>query len=150
MSDMIFGRTSDRNSCLDFHKFCFSTDLSEHAGLNKAQLNREETEKSIDKRRELFRSDFFRSFPIVIAAVGNYRHYLDWDAFGVNRCPKEKIGVGNASFTLHVNDDCSNPHLGIAVWQLAAPISDAYLRAIAGKVNNFATQHDIQLLPDFY
>lgn len=150
LSDMIFGQKSDRNGYLDFHKFCFSTDLSEYAGLNNAQLNREETRKSIDKRRELFRSDFFRSFPIVIAAVGNYRNYLDWDTFGVNRCPKEKIAVGNASFSLHVNDDCSNPHLVIAVWQLAAPISDAYLRAIAGKVNDFATKHDIQLLPDFY
>lgn len=148
--NMILGRPLDRNRRLDFHKFCFSTDLSEYAGLNNTQIDRKETEKSIDKRRELFRSEFFRNFPVIIAAVGNYRNYLDWEAFGANRCLKEKIDVGNASYMLHVNDDCCNPHLVIAAWQFAAPISDEYLRSIAGKVNDFATEHHIEPIPDSY
>jgi len=146
--NMIFVRPLDRNGHLDFHKFCFSTDLSEYAGLNGTLLDRKRIEKSIDSRRELFRADFFRNFPVVIAAVGNYRNYLDWDAFGVSRYPKEKIDVGSAVFTLHVNDDCSNPHLVIVTWQLAAPISDEYLRSIACKVNDFAIERSIELIPD--
>lgn len=145
--DMILGRQSKAHDLLDFHKFCFSTDLSDNAGLNM-RLDRAETEVSIDKRRALFRSDFFRSFPVVIAAVGNYKDYLDLEAFGVCRSRQEKTEVDNASFTIRVNDDCGTPHLVVVSRQFAAPISDGYLRSIAGKVNEFAVGHNIDLIPD--
>lgn len=57
-----------KDDYLDFHRLSFHTDMS--AAAFKNHSNTDEGLNSVMERRSLFSSDFFRSFPIVIAAVG--------------------------------------------------------------------------------
>lgn len=123
--DMIIGRESVRNSILDFHKYCFSTDLSDYAKLNSRRYSKE-TDLSVLSRSEMFHQDFFSHFKIVIAAIGNYRHRLDWNKF--------------------VDEHFSANHLVVITHQLSAPISDEYLRKTAYKIRDFAKQENIEFI----
>ena len=139
--DMITCREFTRNGYLDFHKYCFSTDLSAKAALNNSLTNKEETIKSIQERQSLFTSDFFKGFPVVIAAIGNYRNYFDWNnyvskTFAVDSSPSGIIHINRANFTIHECHD--NTHrLIITCYQLSARISNEYLNAIADTVKQF-------------
>ena len=68
------GREYDRPYSLrplDFHDFCFHTDISAAAAKNLATTNKEAKEASVKERsRELFSHPFFRQFPIVILGIG--------------------------------------------------------------------------------
>lgn len=72
--DLILGREYDRSYSLrplDFHDFCFHTDISAAAAKNLATTNKEAKTASVDERsRELFSHPFFKQFPIVILGIG--------------------------------------------------------------------------------
>lgn len=72
--DLILGREYERAYSLrplDFHDFCFHTDISAVAAKNLATTNKEAKTVSVDKRsRELFSHPFFRQFPIIILGIG--------------------------------------------------------------------------------
>ena len=72
--DLILGREYDRPYSLrplDFHDFCFHTDISSAAAKNLATTNKEAKTVSVEERsRELFSHPFFKQFPIVILGIG--------------------------------------------------------------------------------
>lgn len=72
--DLILGRVYDRPYSLrplDFHDFCFHTDISSAAFKNLVATDRAAKDASVKERsRELFSQPFFRKFPIVILAIG--------------------------------------------------------------------------------
>lgn len=72
--DLILGRESDLPYSLrpvDFHEFCFHTDISAAAAKNLASTDSEAKRISVEERsRELLSHPFFRQFPIVILAIG--------------------------------------------------------------------------------
>lgn len=72
--DLILGREYERPYSLrplDFHDFCFHTDISASAAKNMTTIDKEAKKASIEKRsRELFPHSFFKQFPIIILAVG--------------------------------------------------------------------------------
>lgn len=72
--DLILGREYDRPYSLrplDFHDFCFHTDISAAAAKNLATTDEGAKMTSVEERsRELFSHPFFRQFPIVILGIG--------------------------------------------------------------------------------
>lgn len=83
--DLVLGREYDRPYSLrplDFHDFCFHTDISAAAAKNLATTERKAKESSIEERsRDLFSHAFFRQFPIIILGIGtDVGKYvpLDW------------------------------------------------------------------------
>lgn len=80
LSDLIFkgGRTSS-DEIIDFHCYIFTTELSDVAAPTSYDPNKLERLSSIEDRKVFFRNDFFKSFPIIILAAGNYP-----ERFGVN------------------------------------------------------------------
>ena len=56
---------------VDFHDFCFHTDISAASALNRQQVNKDSKKVSVEERsRELFSHTFFRQFPLVILNLG--------------------------------------------------------------------------------
>ena len=72
--DLILGREYDRAYSLrplDFHDFCFHTDISAAAAKNLSTTNKEAKDVSVEERsRELFSHPFFKQFPIIILGIG--------------------------------------------------------------------------------
>lgn len=68
-----------KNKVNDFHKYFFTTELSDEAGMTSSDPNPDKRKRSIENRKLLFKNDFFKSFPIIILAAGNYP-----ERFGVN------------------------------------------------------------------
>ncbi|MDE5785091.1 MAG: hypothetical protein K2H98_01015, partial [Duncaniella sp.] len=95
--DLILGRIYDRPYSLrplDFHDFCFHTDISAAAAKNKETINRKDKKISVqDRSRELFTHPFFKLFPIVILGIGtDVGQYvpLDW-CENVLNFPKSEV-----------------------------------------------------------
>lgn len=150
--DMIVGKTSTREDSLDFHKYCFSTDLSEYPLLSSGSKCSAETQTSIKNRLPLFTSDFVRNFPIVIVAIGGYRYTIN--RLGLNctfnntdRNEEIIIDTGISFMESNPSDLAQEPKLLIYSYQLSARISDNYLHTIANKVIAFAHQYNIELIP---
>lgn len=150
--DMIIEDGHTRYDNLDFHKYCFSTDLSDCPALNSRQTNYNDTNVSAQRRWPMFLSPFFSSFPIVIAAIGNYRnyHFEDWDCFlstcfAVDYKPIEE--AKEQLFSVHVSSN-ENPRIVVTCKQLSAAISDEELSYIAGIVESFADKHRIMVSKD--
>lgn len=150
--DMIFGKTSGSDDFLDFHKYCFSTDMSDVAALESSRTNPEKTKKSIEERRDgLFKKyDFFKRFPIIIAAVAHYPKKYDSDTyfektFGVAWVQDKSVATPGA--WINVNEDAGAPRLLLHTCQFSAPLSDEYFERIAALVRDFAKTHNINLDP---
>lgn len=70
--DAMLGRNA-RNSddLIDFHDYCFHTDISSASAKNILTVDKRAKMISVEKRsRELFSHPFFRQFPIIILAIG--------------------------------------------------------------------------------
>lgn len=67
----------------DFLDNTFITELSQIRLANSSQANTKELklarQNSIEKRKSLFKLDFFQSFPIIIMACGHYAKDFDFD-----------------------------------------------------------------------
>lgn len=64
----------------DFLDYSFITELSQICLPNSNYLkNNDLTKESIEKRKSLFKKDFFRKFPIVIMACGHYPKKFNFD-----------------------------------------------------------------------
>lgn len=80
LSDLIFrGVRTPSDGIIDFHRHIFTTELSDVAAPTSNEANKIEKQKSIEARKEFFSNDFFKIFPIIILAAGNYP-----ERFGVN------------------------------------------------------------------
>lgn len=64
----------------DFLNYSFITELSQICLPNSNHLKKNDlTRQSVEKRKSLFKKDFFQKFPIVIMACGHYPKYFDFD-----------------------------------------------------------------------
>lgn len=72
--DLILGREFERSYMLrpiDFHDYCFHTDISVVCSPDLKHTNRKAKANSVEIRsQELFNAPFFRQFPIVILGIG--------------------------------------------------------------------------------
>lgn len=72
--DLILGRNYAipyRLRPVDFHDFCFHTDISAAAAKNASTTDLQKKKESVEERsRDLFSHPFFRQFPIVVLAIG--------------------------------------------------------------------------------
>ncbi len=151
--DMIFGETSKRDDFLDFHKYCFSTDMSAVAALNSSRTNPEATRESIEERQRFFADDsFFKQFPIIIAAVGHYPNIYASDAylgeaFGVEWVPEKRIEEPRAWVNVNENHNNGEHRLLLHTCQTSAPLKDEYFENIAAFVRNFAKDYNLDFNP---
>lgn len=83
LCDLIREQPIIKNKVNDFHKYFFTTELSDEAGMTSSDPNPVKRKQSIDNRKLLFKNDFFKSFPIIILAAGNYpeRFGVNYDSF---------------------------------------------------------------------
>lgn len=79
LCDLIREQPIIKNKVNDFHKYFFTTELSDEAGMKSSDPDKVKRKKSIENRKLFFKNDFFKSFPIIILAAGNYP-----ERFGVN------------------------------------------------------------------
>lgn len=71
--DMILGREYERPYMLrpiDFHDYCFHTDISAAAAPNLSSTDKQSKKASVIEREALFKHPFFRQFPITILSIG--------------------------------------------------------------------------------
>lgn len=140
----------NKNDHLDFHRLSFHTDMSDAA--YKKHSESVDSNQSVTERITLLSADFFRNFPIVIAAVGHFPRntYGDeyfGDIFGVKFLGNEETEVYNW-MNVNFRDDVAHPILLIHTPQFSEAISDEYLNQIAKRVVDFANEHHINLLPE--
>ena len=149
---MIFSKTSGSDNFLDFHKYCFSTDMSAAAALESSRTNPAETWKSIEERKRFFDNAFFKRFPIIIAAVGHYpKKYAgdDYfkDTFGVEWMRQKSVGAPGAWINVNESPDAETHRLLLHTCQFSASLRDEYFETIAALVRNFAKKHSLDLDP---
>lgn len=136
---------------IDFHRLSFHTDMSAVAS-KKHNSKQEDGIKSVLQRVSLLSSDFFRNFPIVIAAVGHFPRdtYGDeyfGDIFGVEFLGNEETEIYNW-MNVCVRNDEAHPMLLIHTPQFSGAISDQYLDQIAKRIVDFACERHINLMPE--
>lgn len=118
---------------INFQKNFFLTELNEIA--TKYSYSGKELKKirneSIDKRKELFRLNFFRTFPITIIAAGHYPRDYNFNienTFDVKFTGKP-ITVGKDWFNVHFSED--KKRILIHTRQLSMAVTDDLLKEIA-------------------
>lgn len=137
---------------IDFHCLSFHSDMSAVASMKHNPKN-EDCAESVIKRMSLLSSDFFRNFPIVIAAVGHFPRetYGDTyfgDIFGVEFLGNEETERYKWMNVSMRNDD-AHPMLLIHTPQFSySELTDNYFEQIARRVVEFAQEHNIKLLPE--
>lgn len=135
---------------LDFHRLSFHTDMCDQPLLNHKVTTI--ATNAVTKRFHFLSSDFFRNFPIVIAAVGHFPRDTYGDAyfgdiFGVEYLGNEEKEP-NAWMNVSIRNSGDKPMLLIHTPQFGDAISDRYIDQIAQRVVNFARERKINLLPD--
>lgn len=139
-----------RNDFLDFHRLSFHTDMCDQPSLNHKISTL--TTNSVLKRFHFLSNDYFRKFPIVIAAVGHFPRDTYGDAYFGDVFEVEYIGneetEPNAWMNVSIRKSDEKPMLLIHTPQFADSISDRYVDQMARRVVNFAREHKINLLPD--
>ena len=123
---------------INFQKEFFITELSDYP--TKESYNDKEVEalrqQSIEERKPLFALPFFKDFPIVIVAAGDYpsRYQIDLEkTFDV--VYKEEIEVRKDRYFLHFSKD--NKRILIHTRQLSNSVSDELIAAIASEAKKF-------------
>ena len=123
---------------INFQKEFFITELSDYP--TKESYNDKEVEalrqQSIEERKPLFALPFFKDFPIVIVAAGDYpsRYQIDLEkTFDV--VYKGEIEVRKDRYFLHFSKD--NKRILIHTRQLSNSVSDELIAAIASEAKKF-------------
>ncbi len=70
--DAIRSQSTSNDDVVNFHKYCFLSELSTATALKSSNADKEERKKSTNKRKELFNKDFFKDFKVIIVAAGHY------------------------------------------------------------------------------
>ncbi|MBD5243059.1 MAG: hypothetical protein HDS60_03105 [Barnesiella sp.] len=140
----------NKNDHLDLHRLSFHTDMSDAAYTKHSESI--DGKQSVIERVSLLSADFFRNFPIVIAAVGHfprdtYGNSYFGDIFGVEFLGNEETELYNW-MNVSVRNDDAHPMLLIHTPQFSDAISDIYIEQIAKRIVDFAKEHNIKLLPE--
>lgn len=157
--DLVRGVNRSKAELLDFHDWCFTSELNTCCAKKSSEVDEEGRRSSIAKRagksNRFFSSDFFQGFPIVIVASGNYVHrYRDvfsvGELFGfpadckrVMSVPTRK-GGRNRHLDIYTRQGDS-PKLLICCTHFANRMSEEYMKAIASMIREFCAENKIQI-----
>lgn len=133
-------------SDIDFHKYCFSTDLSTATARYSNQVSKEERKNSIDKRKKLFAHPFFQQFPIVILSVGHYPklHEIDLERLFRTKWDGQTKTLGHFWYNIH-HSTTNKPKLIIHANHLSI-VSDDFINKLAEICATFAKDNHIELI----
>ena len=120
--------------------------------------SRQESKSSVKNRVNLLKEPFFRSFSVVIAAVGHFPNVISSELEGGDCYFGKLFGVtyiGNkgrsdkAWINVSIRENNENPMLLIHCPQITAwiTVSDSYLQEIADIIKDFAKERNINLEP---
>ena len=157
--DLVRGVDRSKADLLDFHDWCFTSELNTCCAKNSSEVDEEGRRSSIAKRagksNRFFSSDFFQGFPIVIVASRNYVHrYRDvfsvGELFGFPADSKRVMSVPtrkggrNRRFDIYSRQGDS-PKLLICCTHFANRMSEEYMKAIALMIREFCAENKIQI-----
>ena len=157
--DLVRGVNRSKAELLDFHDWCFTSELNTCCAKKSSEVDEEGRRLSIAKRagksNRFFSSDFFQGFPIVIVASGNYVHrYRDvfsvGELFGFPADSKRVMSVptrkGGRNWHLDIyTRQGDSPKLLICCTHFANRMSEEYMKAIASMIRDFCAENKIQI-----
>ena len=157
--DLVRGVNRSKAELLDFHDWCFTSELNTCCAKKSSEVDEEGRRLSIAKRagksNGFFSSDFFQGFPIVIVASGNYVHrYRDvfsvGELFGFPADCKRVMSVptrkGGRNWHLDIyTRQGDSPKLLICCTHFANRMSEEYMKAIASTIREFCAENKIQI-----
>ena len=157
--DLVRGVNRSKAELLDFHDWCFTSELNTCCAKKSSEVDEEGRRSSIAKRagksNSFFSSDFFQGFPIVIVASGNYVHrYSDvfsvGELFGFPADCKRGMSVptrkGGRNWHLDIyTRQGDSPKLLICCTHFANRMSEEYMKAIASTIREFCAENKIQI-----
>lgn len=157
--DLVRGVNRSKAELLDFHDWCFTSELNTCCAKKSSEVDEEGRRLSIAKRagksNRFFSSDFFQGFPIVIVASGNYVHrYRDvfsvGELFGfpadckrVMSVPTRK-GGRNRHLDIYTRQG-DFPKLLVCCTHFANRMSEEYMKAIASMIREFCADNNIKI-----
>lgn len=130
---------SNTQSNINFQREIFTTELNDvpsGRSYNLLELKKMRTE-SIEKRKDLFRKHFFRTFPVVIIASGHYPRDYNFDIediFKVKFFEETKI-VGKSWYNLHYSSD--GKRMLIHTRQLSTSVSNELITSLSNEIKEF-------------
>lgn len=157
--DLVRGVDRSKAELLDFHDWCFTSELNTCCAKKSSEVDEEGRRLSIAKRagksNRFFSSDFFQGFPIVIVASRNYVHrYRDvfsvGELFGFPADSKRVMSVPtrkggrNWRFDIYSRQGDS-PKLLICCSHFANRMSEEYMKAIASTIMEFCVDNNIKI-----
>lgn len=157
--DLVRGVNRSKAELLDFHDWCFTSELNTCCAKKSSEVDEEGRRSSIAKRagksNRFFSSDFFQGFPIVIVASRNYVHrYRDvfsvGELFGFPADSKRVMSVPtrkggrNRHLDIYTRQGDS-PKLLICCTHFANRMSEEYMKAIASTIREFCAENKIQI-----
>lgn len=129
----------EKQSNINFQKECFITELNDvpsGKSYNFLELKKLRID-SINRRKELFKTSFFESFPITIIASGHYPRDYNFDiedVFKVTFCGKTTV-VGKSWYNLHYSTD--KKRLLIHTRQLSTSVGTDLIEALSNEIRDF-------------
>ena len=159
LMDKVRGVNRSKAELLDFHDWCFTSELNTCCAKKSSEVDEEGRRLSIAKRagksNRFFSSDFFQGFPIVIVASRNYVHrYRDvfsvGELFGFPADSKRVMSVptrkGGRNRHLDIYTRQGDfPKLLICCTHFANRMSEEYMKAIASMIRDFCAENKIQI-----
>ena len=159
LMDKVRGVNRSKAELLDFHDWCFTSELNTCCAKKSSEVDEEGRRSSIAKRagksNRFFSSDFFQGFPIVIVASRNYVHrYRDvfsvGELFGFPADSKRVMSVptrkGGRNWHLDIyTRQGDSPKLLICCTHFANRMSEEYMKAIASMIRDFCAENKIQI-----
>lgn len=145
LTDWANGKIFNRNNPIDFHLHAFHTELSQIPEKHSGPKNKN-TEESINTRlRNLFSQPFFKKFPVVIIAAGQYVpkydiHIEQWFSVDFDGPTRHVNGDCRQWINLHHGHDNNTPRLLIHTRHFADSISDDCIKAIADLVKPYISR----------
>lgn len=157
--DLVRGVNRSKAELLDFHDWCFTSELNTCCAKKSSEVDEEGRRSSIAKRagksNRFFSSDFFQGFPIVIVASRNYVHrYRDvfsvGELFGFPADSKRVMSVptrkGGRNWHLDIyTRQGDSPKLLICCTHFANRMSEEYMKTIASTIREFCAENKIQI-----
>ena len=157
--DLVRGVNRSKADLLDFHDWCFTSELNTCCAKKSSEVDDEGRRSSIAKRagksNRFFSSDFFQGFPIVIVASRNYVHrYRDvfsvGELFGFPADSKRVMSVptrkGGRNWHLDIyTRQGDSPKLLVCCTHFANRISEEYMKAIASTIREFCADNNIKI-----
>lgn len=157
--DLVRGVNRSKAELLDFHDWCFTSELNTCCAKKSSEVDEEGRRSSIAKRagksNRFFSSDFFQGFPIVIVASRNYVHrYRDvfsvGELFGFPADSKRVMSVptrkGGRNWHLDIyTRQGDSPKLLVCCTHFANRMSEEYMKTIASTIREFCAENKIQI-----